>query len=155
MSTIVEKRRAIQRTINWRAYQEQREHLSELFPAIMQSGQHKAPLALGIKHDLIGANTGLSAADVGHFLRAYTFGPKYLRALKAGATRVDLDWTPAGVVTSEEAAYARLSLDAHYADRERRGTVRSLGARAVESALFPVKQEVGAGFAYRFAREAA
>lgn len=151
MSTITEKRRRIAASINWRLYQEQREHLAELFPAIACSGQHKRPLALGIKHCLVGANTGLSAGDVSHFLRAYTFGPKYLRALKKGAWRFGLDGHVDGWVSPNEAEHARLSLEAHYADRGRRRTVRELGAMAVEAALAADEQP----YAYSFAREAA
>jgi sRNA-binding protein len=118
MSTITQKRRAVQRSINWGAYREQRAHLADLFGIIAYSGQPKRPLALGVKADLVGANTGLSGDDISHFLRAYTFGPRYLRALKAGANRLGLDGTPHGYVTREEADYAALSLKAHYADRE-------------------------------------
>lgn len=118
MSTITQKRRAIQRAINWGLYKEQRAHLADLFAVIAYSGQPKRPLALGIKADLIGANTGLVPADVGHFLRAYTFGPRYLRALKAGASRFDLDGMLDGAVTREDADHAALCLRTHYADRE-------------------------------------
>lgn len=118
MSTITQKRRAIQRSINWPLYREQRAHLADLFAVIAYSGQPKRPLAIGIKHDLIGANTGLSPAEIKHFLRAYTFGPRYLRALKAGADRHDLDGMIAGVVTRDEAQHAALCLRAHNADKE-------------------------------------
>ena len=118
MSTITQKRRAIQRSINWPLYREQRAHLADLFAVIAYSGQPKRPLAIGIKHDLIGANTGLSDDELKHFLRAYTFGPRYLRALKAGASRFDLDGMLCGSVSREEADHAALCLRAHYADRE-------------------------------------
>jgi sRNA-binding protein len=118
MSTITHKRRAIQRTINWPAYHEQRAHLADLFAVIAYSGQAKRPLSIGIKADLIGANTGLSEREIKHFLRAYTFGPKYLRALKWCADRIGLDGSPRGHVTLEESAHAALCLKAHYADRE-------------------------------------
>lgn len=118
MSTITHKRRAIQRSIYWPAYRDQRAHMADLFGVIAYSGQPKHPLALGIKAHLIGRNTGLSEEEVCHFLRAYTFGPRYLSALKIGANRLGLDGTPCGYVTREEADYAALSLKAHYADRE-------------------------------------
>ncbi|EKS29303.1 ProQ/FINO family protein [Afipia felis] len=132
MSSIIEKRRSINRSINWPAYREQREHLAEMFASIAHSGQAKRPLALGIKYDLIGTNTGLGAADIKHFLRAYTFGPKYLRALKAGAPRYALDGSVAGYVTPEEASYASMELKAHYVMRKllRRDAVRSFARAA-------------------------
>lgn len=118
MSTITHKRRAIQRTINWPAYREQRAYLADLFAVITYSGQAKRPLSIGIKHDLIGARPGMSDREIKHFLRAYTFGPRYLREMAVGANRLGLDGTPRGYVTAEEAAHAALCLKAHYADRE-------------------------------------
>lgn len=118
MSTITHERRAINRSIHWGAYREQRAHLADLFAVIAYSGQPKRPLAIGIKADLVGANVGMSEQDIKHFLRAYTFGPRYLRALKAGATRLGLDGSAHGVVTREEADYAALCLRAHNADKE-------------------------------------
>lgn len=118
MSTITTKRRAIQRSINWGRYREQRGHLADLFAVIAYSGQPKRPLALGIKADLIGANVGLSTDEIKHFLRAYTYGPRYLRVLQEGARRWRLDSFPDGYVTREEADYAALCLRTHYADRE-------------------------------------
>lgn len=129
MSSIFHTRRSTQRQIDWPRYKEQRAYLADLFPAISYSGQEKRPLTVGIKYDLIGANTGLTARDVKHFLRAYTFGPKYLRMLKRGARRIALDGVPAGEVTDEEAAYAALELRTHY-------EMRRAGLAAVEAALF-------------------
>jgi sRNA-binding protein len=132
MPTITADRVRIQRSINWEAYREHRAHLADIFPAIRYSGQDKLPLACGVKYDLIGANVGLSAADIKHFLRAYTFGPKYLRALKAGARRYALDGSVAGYVTPEEASYASMELKAHYVMRKllRRDAVRSFARAA-------------------------
>ena len=131
MSSIFHIRRRTQREIFWPLYKEQRAHLADLFPAISYSGQAKRPLAVGIKYDLIGANTGLTARDIKHFLRAYCFGPKYLRMLKRGARRYALDGVPAGEVTDREADYAALELRTHYETRRAgRG-----GLAAVEAAL--------------------
>jgi sRNA-binding protein len=135
MSSIIEKRRSIERSINWPAYREQREHLAELFAPIAHNGQAKCPLSIGIKYDLVGTSTGLSVKEVKHFLRAYTFGPKYLRTLKIGAWRTGLDGHIDGWVSPNEAAFAAMSLKAHYADRERRRIVREVGRIAVACAL--------------------
>lgn len=155
MSTITAKRRAIERSINWAAYREQRAQLADLFAVIAYSGQAKRPLALGVKADLVGANTGLSPDEIRHFLRAYTFGPKYLRCLKKGAWRHGLDGAKDGWVSPNEAEFARLSLDAHYADRERRRTVREIVVRAVEAAQRLDIVQAEQPYPYRFAREAA
>lgn len=135
MSSITTDRLRTQRQICWPVYREQRAHLADLFPAIRYSGQDKQPLALGVKYDLIGTNTGLSVKEVKHFLRAYTFGPKYLRTLKVGAWRTGLDGHIDGWVSPNEAAFAAMSLKAHYADRERRRIVREVGRMAVAGAL--------------------
>lgn len=132
MSSISIQRRHIQNTTNWPLYREHRAYLADLFPAIRYSGQPKQPLCCHIKADLIGANTGLAADDIKHFLRAYTFGPKYLRALKVGAPRYALDGSVAGYVTPEEASYASMELKAHYVMRKllRRDAVRSFARAA-------------------------
>ena len=150
MPTITSQRAALERSINWTAYREQRAHLADLFAIIAYSGQAKRPLALGIRADIVGANTGLTPDEVRHFLRAYTFGPKYLRALKKGAWRYGLDGAVDGWVSPNEAEQARLALQAHYADRERRRAV----VRAVEVAIAEQQRDEPT-YPYRFAREAA
>jgi sRNA-binding protein len=133
MSSISITRQHIQNTTNWPLYREHRAYLADLFPAIRYSGQPKQPLCCHIKADRIGANTGLCADDIRNFLRAYTFGPKYLRALKAGAWRYDLWCEPVGIVTDDEAEFAALALDVHYemrrAGRVGMGAVRGLAVK--------------------------
>jgi len=148
MSTISIQRRHIQNTTNWPLYREQREHLAELFSVIAHNGGHKIPLAVGIRADIIGANAGLTPDEVRHFLRAYTFGPKYLRALKRGAWRYGLDGAVDGWVSPNEAEYARLALQAHYATRERRRLVRGLAAVVAEVAA----ERNEPTYPYRFGR---
>lgn len=148
MPTITSQRAALERSINWTAYREQRAHLAELFSVIAHNGGHKIPLAVGIRADIIGANAGLTPDEVRHFLRAYTFGPKYLRALKKGAWRYGLDGAVDGWVSPNEAHYARLALQAHYATRERRRLVRAIGAVVAEVAA----ERDAETYAYRFGR---
>lgn len=148
MPTITSQRAALERSINWTAYREQRAYLADLFPAIAYSGQSKRPLALGIRADIVGANTELTPDEVRHFLRAYTFGPKYLSALKRGAWRYGLDGAVDGWVSPNEAEYARLDLQAHYATRERRRLVRAIGAVVAEVAA----ERDAETYAYRFGR---
>jgi sRNA-binding protein len=147
MSTLSQQRNRIYRSTDWLVYRQQRAHLAELFPAIAPSGRAKLPLAVGIKYDLIGANTGLSPTDIKHFLRAYTFGPKYLRQLKAGARRFDLAGLVVGSVSDDDADFAALCLRTHY---EMKRTGRA-GLTAVRDAL----QDDEPAYAYRFARRAA
>lgn len=146
MSTLSHQRNRIYRATDWTLYRQQRAYLAELFPAIAPAGQPKRPLAVGIKYGLIGANTSLSPAEIKHFLRAYTFGPKYLRTLTVGAWRYDLDGARDGWVSPNEAEHAALSLKTHY---EMRLAGRS-GLAAVRTAI-----KTEPVYDYRFAREAA
>lgn len=134
MSTITSKRRAVQRSTNWPAYRAQRAVLADMFAVIAYSGQPKRPLALGILGDMVCANTGLTHAEIRHFLRAYTYGPRYLGALTHGANRLGLDGLPRGYVTADEAGYAARCLAAHYWDRERRRVVAGM-RREVEAVV--------------------
>lgn len=145
MSTTIERQR-IQDQTDWALYRKHRARLADLFPAIRYSGQAKTPLAVDIKADLLAANTGFCAADLCSFLRAYTFGPKYLRAMKAGAMRVGLNGLACGTVTAEEAERAAMCLRAHYSLRH----AGRVGLRAVEAAV--IEEEP---YPYRFARRAA
>jgi sRNA-binding protein len=154
MPTITHKRRAIQRTINWPAYHAQRAHLADLFAVIAYSGQAKRPLALGIRYELVFADTDLSDVEIKHFLRAYTFGPKYLRALTVGFVRWGLDGSPSGEVSPEDAEHAALCLKAHYADREWHRALKTAVAKAVDAPITDVAPD-WQPYPYRFAREAA
>jgi sRNA-binding protein len=158
MSTITHKRCAIQRTINWPVYHEQRAYLADLFAVIAYSGQAKRPLALGIRESFDGVRPFMSGREVRHFLRAYTFGPRYLRALTVGANRYALDGAADGWVSPNEAEHAALCLKAHYADREWHRALLAAVARAVARAVDAPMVDVAPDwqpYPYRFAREAA
>jgi ProP effector len=78
------------------------ELLAERFPgcfAVDEGGRR--PLKIGIRQDLVAfgilSKTGLKAA-----LHAYCSTAAYRSLLVAGATRIDLDGNPAGVVTPEQ-----------------------------------------------------
>jgi ProP effector len=87
--------------------------LCDRFPqAFTGRGQPRRPLKVAIHVDLVTALDGaVRPRALKSALRAYTSKPSYLRALTAGAARVSLDGSPAGMVTSEHetAAKARLS----------------------------------------------
>jgi sRNA-binding protein len=148
MPTISIERQRIQDTTDWPLYRKHRARLADLFPGIRYSGQPKTPLAVGIKADLLAANTGLCGADICAFLSAYTFGPKYLRALKAGAMRIGLSGLACGTVTAVEAEHAAAHLRAHYSLRR----ACRVGLRAAEAAVAPDVEEEP--YPYRFGRAA-
>lgn len=115
MQELTRRRRARHAAINWLAYRRQRDYLADIFPqAITPNGSPtKRPLTVGIREDLIGANTALTPAEIDHFLSAYTFGPKYLHAVRAGGVRYGLDGVAVGAVDKRQADYADKLLAAH------------------------------------------
>ncbi|MEZ5575801.1 MAG: ProQ/FinO family protein [Candidatus Competibacteraceae bacterium] len=82
--------------------------LAETYPACFD-GENPRPLKLGIHHDLMAA--GFEKAAVKRTLARYCNRPRYRKALRAGAIRIDLQGQPAGVVTAAEAETARWYLD--------------------------------------------
>ena len=114
-------RQHITRSIDWSLYGQQRALMVARFPHLfMPSGAPaKLPLAIGIHAQLLECDTGLSASALDHFLRAYTFGPKYLSAVRTGALRYDVNGDAAGVVTAGEGAFAKQQYHAHMAIRTR------------------------------------
>ena len=86
--------------------------LCDRFPqAFSGRGQPRRPLKVGIHADLVTAlNGAVRPPALKSALRAYTSKPSYLRALFAGTTRVSLDGSPAGTVTSEDETAARARL---------------------------------------------
>lgn len=93
-----------------------REHLVALFPkAFMPKGADKIPLKIGIHADIRARDPSISGVKLGAALHDYVTGPKYLRALVAGAPRLDLDGQPAGEVTERDELNAKLQLaDFHF-----------------------------------------
>ena len=78
--------------------------LAETYPACFD-GENPDRLKLGIHHDLMAA--GFEKAAVKRTLARYCNRPRYRKALRAGAIRIDLQGQPAGVVTAAEAETAR------------------------------------------------
>ena len=83
--------------------------LAETYPACFD-GENPRPLKLGIHRDLMAA--GFEKAAVKRTLARYCNRPRYRKALRAGAIRIDLQGQPAGVVTAAEAETARADLAA-------------------------------------------
>lgn len=82
--------------------------LSQRWPAIFNIDAPR-PLKIGIHEDLLQA--GLAQQDLKRALAHYCHTRRYRRTLVEGATRIDLDGRPAGVVTREQ-AIADLAPDA-------------------------------------------
>jgi ProP effector len=88
------------------------ELLAEQFPkcfAVYE--QRRRPLKIGIYNELLAALDGaVTKRELHTALGVYTSNPAYLRALVAGAVRIDLNGVPAGTVTQDEAEHAKQRL---------------------------------------------
>jgi len=87
--------------------------LCERWPLCFKLDDRK-PLKVGIFADIVAA-LGVGAPPrhvIGAALRAYTQPPAYLGSMVIGAARIDLDGTPAGIVTEAEAVDAKARLEA-------------------------------------------
>jgi ProP effector len=70
--------------------------------------RERIPLKVGIGADLAAAVAGaITDAEIAIAMRVYVGNKRYLKALREGATRIDLDGNPVGAVTAKEAAYAK------------------------------------------------
>jgi len=88
------------------------ELLKAHFPACFKELREICPLKIGIKQDLVkmlATKAEIVVADKAcmvNSLSYYVNSPAYHKSVTAGATRVDLDGQPAGIVTEEEAKYS-------------------------------------------------
>jgi ProP effector len=95
------------------------------------NGRSPWPLKVGLHTDLLAAlGDAVRPRDLKSALRAYTSNVRYLRALSAGAERVDLDGKPTGTVTIEDEAVATKRL----AELANPTAPRTEVARAVQAA---------------------
>jgi sRNA-binding protein len=84
--------------------------LSDQFPHAFRQRDPR-PLKIGIHVDVLTAlGDAVRRRDLESALRAYTSNPGYLRALSAGASRIDLDAKPVGTVTAEDEVVAKRRL---------------------------------------------
>src|SRR5262245_14169080 len=79
--------------------------VSALFPKAFSPRQ---PLKYKIHEDLLSAGVEHKVAAAA--LSSHCNSPRYLMSMVEGATRIDLQGQPAGVVTADEAAHARQRL---------------------------------------------
>jgi len=77
--------------------------------------KRRRPLKVGIAEEIRAA--GLDV-DVSAALAYYAHNASYMKALLAGAVRIGLDGEPAGTVTAEQEAHARLELARRVTKRE-------------------------------------
>lgn len=93
--------------------------LAERYPACF-NWQNPQPLKLGLHRELMATDfqdSGMKLADLKRAMARYCNRPRYLKALRAGVPRIDLQGQPAGVVTDEEVAMAQVHLAAWKAQR--------------------------------------
>ena len=76
---------------------------SSIRTAFAQPGQ---PLKIGIRNDVIARHPELQPGLIARALRTYTRSVGYLKTLKAGAVRIDLEGNPVGTVTAADEADA-------------------------------------------------
>jgi ProP effector len=110
-------------------------------------------LKVGIRDDLITAVGGsLAKRDVVGALKIYCHSVSYVKLQVEGAVRVDLDGSPSGAVTADEAAAAREDLSRRGASwKEKKLAAEWQRAWAKRAAQ---KKEVGPAQAKRAARSA-
>src|SRR6478609_6596852 len=104
--------------------------LTEAFPQtfVLEKYRPHRPLRVGIAADIPARCPAVERRVLSAALRAYARRVMYLRALVAGAARVDLDGNPAGEVTAGEAEFAEI-LASHEAKRA--AAVETKGAAQV------------------------
>jgi ProP effector len=80
--------------------------LRRTFPECF-SPKRRRPLKVGIFDDVVETlDSAAKPAEISAALSRYTTSQSYLRCLRKGAARVDLDGNPVGVVTEREAKLA-------------------------------------------------
>ncbi len=92
----------------WEKVQAMRAVLAKRFPACFKPHGNQAKLALmiGIRKHIFDRAPDLNQHYVALALADYTVGPKYTKAMMAGAVRVDLDGNATGAVTEAESGNA-------------------------------------------------
>lgn len=116
--------------------EEVREILVANFPlCFMPKGEPKKPLAIGLHVRIQDRMPELSRDEVAWAMQDYTSGATYLKAMVAGAARLNLDGEAEGAVDEEAAAVAARRLQA----MDRVAVIRA-GVIAMKAAL-PILQK--------------
>lgn len=88
-------------------------YLAEKFPACFSTEGHAKPLKIGIFQDLaekLVDDEKVSKTRLRQALRHYTSSWRYLKAIKVGSFRVDIDGKDAAEIDQEQADYASKTL---------------------------------------------
>ena len=93
--------------------------LREWFPIAFAAGRPR-PLKVGIDKDIAERAPAITDVERSKALHYHTKSDRYLRSMRSGAPRVDLDGAEAGAVTDDDAAHAKAILDARKAKRAAR-----------------------------------
>jgi ProP effector len=110
--------------------------LADRFPQCFTVDEtRRLPLKIGIREDIVAYDV-ISSRRLGLALRMYCRNPVYLRSIKIGAKRIDLDGNVTSVVTAEEEQIARERLFAQGAAAKRalRAAEKAAEQRQRESA---------------------
>ena len=103
------KKTEAQRKKEFEANRKAMDELCELYPEAFNPRQPK-PLKIGIHEDLA-ADGKLSKTRIRRALNVYVRLRSYYACMTEGTDRVNIDGTPAGSVTAEEAGHAKEKLD--------------------------------------------
>jgi ProP effector len=90
------------------------------------------PLKIKIRDDII-KRSAITEAALARALSYHCRSAPYLKAMKPGAPRIDLDGNEIGAVTSDEAVSAKMILDAPKAKKARPATGASLSVNTTEA----------------------
>ena len=93
--------------------------LREWYPGAFAAGRLR-PLKVGIDKDIAERAPAITGVERSRALRYHTQSDRYLRSMRPGAPRVDLDGVEVGAVTPDDAAHAKAILDARKAKKAAR-----------------------------------
>ncbi|MFB9885049.1 ProQ/FINO family protein [Balneatrix alpica] len=102
--------------------------LCELFPKAFSREQPQA-LQVGIQEELL-AKMPEQGSKIKRALASYTHAPFYLRAIKAGQPRVNLQGQAVGVVTAEDEAFAQERYQQQFGHKKGQRTAKPAQGRA-------------------------
>ena len=88
-------------------------YLAEKFPACFSTEGHAKPLKIGIFQDLaekLAEDETVSKTRLRQALRHYTSSWRYLKAIKMGSFRIDIDGNDSAEIDQEQADYASKTL---------------------------------------------
>jgi ProP effector len=111
--------------------------LAERYPNCFTAEQWEEhwPLQLGVREALQDDGVALSERELCYALKHYTTRIMYLRAMVAGATRVNLQGRPKGVVTKEQAVLAARNLENQLRARDAKAEEVAAARRSPTTAL--------------------